>query len=44
MQSVCLKTLLEVVIPPPYFNAVVGSTKPEGGNTNLRIKVSLAAG
>jgi hypothetical protein len=34
---------LKVVIPP-NFNAVVGSTKPEGRNTNFRIKVSLAAG
>jgi hypothetical protein len=40
---VCLKISLKSVTPPD-FNAVVGSTKPEGGNTNFRIKVSLAAG
>jgi hypothetical protein len=38
-----VKTSLKVVTLPDFY-AVVGSTKPEGGNTNFRIKVSLAAG
>jgi hypothetical protein len=43
MQSVCLNISLKGITPPD-FNALVGSTKPGRGNTNFRIKVSLAAG
>jgi hypothetical protein len=42
-QSLCFKTLFKVGIPL-WFNGVVGSTKSEGGDTNFRIKVPLAAG